>query len=77
MYTFIFLLTLQLISSLLNRHSFFQAVSHKLGHTLDILMLRPTDDIVCSTTVSQLLSSDHYCAVCDLSAIKPVVHAKQ
>ena len=38
-------------------------------------MLRPTDDIVCSTTVTQLLLSDHYCIVCDLSAIKPVNHA--
>ena len=39
-------------------------------------MLRPTDDIVCSTTVTQLLSSDHYCVVCDLSAIKPVIRAE-
>ena len=36
----------------------------------------PNDDIVCSTTVTQLLSSDHYCVVCDLSAIKPVNHAE-
>ena len=50
------------INSLLNRHSFYQAVTvptHKSGHTLDIAMFRP-DDIVCSTTVTQLLSSDHY-----------------
>ena len=43
------------IYSLLNRHSFSQAVTvptHKLGHTLDIIMLRPTDDIVCPTTVT-------------------------
>ena len=56
------------INSLLNRYSFYQAVTvptHKFGHTLDIVMLRPTDDIVCSTTVTQLLSSDHYCVVCD------------
>ena len=46
------------------------------GHTLDIVMLRPSDDIVCSITVTQLLSSDHYCVVCDLSVIKPVNHAE-
>ena len=66
------------INSLLNRYSFYQAVTistHELGHTLDIVMFRLTDDIVCSTTVTQLLSSDHYCVVCDLSAIKPVNHA--
>ena len=37
-------------NSLLNRYSFYQAVTvptHKLGHTLDIGMFRPTDDIVC------------------------------
>ena len=66
------------INSLLNRYSFYQAVTvptHKFGHTLDI-MVRPNDDIVCSTTVTQLLSSDHYCIVCDLSVIKPVNHAE-
>ena len=47
------------------------------GHTLDIVMFRPNDDIVCSTTVTQLLSSDHYCVVCVLSAIKFVNHATQ
>ena len=29
-----------------------------------------------STTVTQLLSSDHYCVICDLSAINPVNHAE-
>ena len=56
------------INSLLNRYSFYQAVtvpSHKFGHSLDIVMLRHNDDIVCSTTVTQLLSSDHYCVACD------------
>ena len=64
---------------MLNRYSFYLTVSvptDKLGHTLEIVMFRPTDDIVCSTTVTQLLSSDHYCVVCDLSAIKPVNHAE-
>ena len=67
------------INSLLNRYSFYQAVTvptHNFGHTLDIVMLRPNDDIVCSTTVAQLLSFDHYCVVCDLSVIKPVNHAE-
>ena len=60
------------INSLLNRYSFYQAVTapiHTFCHTLDIAMLRPNDDIVCSTTVTQLFSSDHYCVVCDLSVI--------
>ena len=39
-------------------------------------MFTPTDDIVCSTTVTKLLSFDHHCVVCDLSAIKPVNHAE-
>ena len=67
------------INSLLNRYSFYKSVTvptHKFGHTLDIAMLRTNDDIVCSTTVTQLLSSDHYCAVCDLSVIKPANHAE-
>ena len=66
-------------NSLLIRYSFYQAVTvptYKHGHTLDIVMFRPTDDIICSTTVTQLLSSDHYCVVCDLSAIKPVNHSE-
>ena len=60
------------INSLQNRYSFYQAVTvptHRLGDALDIVMFRPTDDIVYSTTVSQLISYDHYCGVCDLSAI--------
>ena len=67
------------INSLLNRFSFYQGVSipaHTLGQTLDIVIFRPTDEIVCSTTVTQLLSSDHYCVVCDLSAIKPINHVE-
>ena len=67
------------IDSLLNRYSFYQAVTvptHKFGHTLDTVLFRYKDDIVCSTTVAQFLSSDHYCVVCDLSAIKPVNHAE-
>ena len=67
------------INSLINGYCFYQAVTlptHMFGHTLDIVMFRPTDDIVCSTTVTQLLSSENYCVVCDLSAIKPVYHAE-
>ena len=44
--------------------------------SLDIVMFRPTDPIACFTTVMQLLLSNHYCVVCDLSAIKPVSHAE-
>ena len=59
------------MNSLLNRYRFYKAATvptHMFGHTPDIAMLRPTDDIVCSTTVTQLPSSDHYCVVSDLSA---------
>ena len=49
---------------------------HRLGHTLDIVMFRPTDDIVCSSTATYLVSSDHCCVACDISAIKPVNHAE-
>ena len=38
------------INSLLNTCSFYQAIivpTHKLGHTLDIVMLRPSVNIVC------------------------------
>ena len=43
---------------------------------LDIVVFRPTNYIICSTTVTQLLLSDHYCVVCDLAAIKPVNHVE-
>ena len=39
-------------------------------------IIRPSDDIVYSTTVTRLPLFDHYCVVCDLSAIKPVNHAE-
>ena len=65
------------INSLLNRYCFYQAVTvPTYKFALYIVMLRPSDDIVCSTTVTQLLSSDHYCVVCDHSTIKPVNHAE-
>ena len=66
------------INGLLNRYSYYQAVTvtiHRLGHALHI-MFRLTDDIVCSTTSTQLHSSGHYCVVCDPSAIIPVNHAE-
>ena len=67
------------INSLLNRYCFYQAVtvpSHEFCHSLDIAMLRSTDDIACSTTVTRLLSTNHHCVVGDLAAIKPVNHAE-
>ena len=67
------------ISTLLNRYSVYQASAiptHELGPTLDIAIFRPTYDITCFTTVTQLLSSDHYCVVCDLYTTKPVNHAE-
>ena len=67
------------INSLLNRCSFYQAVTvptYMFGHALDTVLFRPNDDIVCTTAVNRLLSSDHYCVVCDLSAIKSVNHAE-
>ena len=80
MYAFTYrLMPVLKIKSMLNRYSLHQAVTvptHKLGHTLDVAMLRPTDDIVSSTTVAQLLSSDHCCVACDLSAITPVNYSE-
>ena len=43
---------------------------------IDIVMFRPTEDIVFSTTFTKLHSSDHYCLVCDLSVIKPINYAE-
>ena len=66
-------------NSLLDRDSFYQAVTvptHKLGHILDIAIFRPTDGIVCLTTVTQLPSSDNHSVVCDLSTIRPVYYAE-
>ena len=41
--------------------------THRLGNTLDWVIHRPEDNIVKSTEVTQALSSDHYCVMCDLS----------
>ena len=54
------------ILSLLNRYSIYQAVTaptHMLGNILHIVMFRPTDNIVCSITISQLILSNHYCCL--------------
>ena len=67
------------ISSLFDRYCFCQAVAiptHKLCHILDCVMSRPADSIVCSTTVSKLISSEYCCVVCDLSVIIPVNNAE-
>ena len=64
------------INSLLNRYCFYQAVTvptHEFGHTQDIVMFRPT--LMTLYVPLLLLSSDHYCVVSDISAIKPVNHA--
>ena len=42
--------------------------THKLSH---FAMFRPTDDIVCSTTLTRLISSHHYCISIDLSGNSP------
>ena len=60
--------TTKLLSSL-DMFLFSQAVNeprHECGHTLDWIMFRPEDNVLRSTSVTQSISSDHVCAVCEL-----------
>jgi endonuclease/exonuclease/phosphatase (EEP) superfamily protein YafD len=59
---------------LIEEFRFSQSVNeptHVKGNTLDWVMHRPEDGIVKSTAVTQALSSDHYCVMCELSALRP------
>ena len=59
---------------LLDQFSLSQSVTeptHNRGHIIDWIMYRPQDGVVRSTSVTQELSSDHFCVVCDLSVAAP------
>ena len=65
--------TAKLLNSL-DMFNFSQAVNkptHELGHTLDWVMFRPEDNGLCSTAVTQAISSDHFCVVCELCVAVP------
>ena len=55
---------------------FIKLSQYLFGHALNIAMLKPNDDIVCSTTVTLLPSSDYYCVDFDISVVQPVNHAE-
>eukprot|EP00745_Piridium_sociabile_P024050 TRINITY_DN37831_c0_g1_i3.p2 TRINITY_DN37831_c0_g1~~TRINITY_DN37831_c0_g1_i3.p2 ORF type:complete len:115 (+),score=16.27 TRINITY_DN37831_c0_g1_i3:3-347(+) len=40
--------------------------THKRGRIIDCVLFRPQDNVVQSTSLTQELSSDHLCVVCDL-----------
>ena len=59
---------------LLDQFSLSQSVTeptHNRGHIIDWIMHRPQDGVVRSTLVTQELTSDHFCVVCDLSVAAP------
>jgi hypothetical protein len=47
--------------------------THDKGHTLDLVLYRPTDGILSKTTVDQNLKSDHLAVVCKLNIPKPQI----
>ena len=54
--------------------NFSQAVNeprHECGNTLDWVMFRPEDNVLCSTSVTQSIASDHFCVVCELCVAVP------
>ena len=47
--------------------------THNRGHIIDWVLHRPDDNIVKSATVTEELSSDHFCVICELSVIPPLL----
>ena len=59
---------------LLNMHSLTQHVTvptHRSGHTLDLVITRNNEDVVCDYKVHDPCLSDHYVVHCSLSLKKP------
>ena len=59
---------------MLDEFCFSQSVTeptHERGHILDWIVFRPDDNLLSSTSVSQSLTSDHYCVVCELCVTVP------
>ena len=54
--------------------NFSQAVNeptHERGHTLDWIMVRPEDNVLCSTSVTESIASEHFFVVCELCVAVP------
>ena len=54
--------------------NFSQAINeptHECGNTLDWVMFRPADNVLCSSSVSQSIDSDHFWVVCELCFAVP------
>ena len=65
--------TVKVVSSL-DTLSFCQAVNeptHEHGHTLDWVRFRLEDNVLCSSTVTRAIASDHFCVVCELCVAVP------
>ena len=65
--------TVKVVSSL-DMLSFCQAVNeptHEHGHTLDWVRFRLEDNVLCSSTVTRAIASDHFCVVCELCVAVP------
>ena len=63
----------KLLSSL-DMFNFSQAVNqptHERGPTLDWVMFRPEDNVLCSTSVTKSINSDQFCVVCKLCVAVP------
>ena len=45
--------------------------THGRGHILDWIMLRPEDNVLCSTPVNPSIASDHFSVVCELRVAVP------
>ena len=59
---------------ILNDFGFVQSVdqtTQKKGHIIDWVLHRPSENLLCSTQVTQELSSDHFCVVSDLKISVP------
>ena len=64
-----------IMMDILNDFQFVQSENeptHVKGHCLDWVMHRPDDHVVKSVTVTQALTSVHYCILCELSVRRPV-----
>ena len=51
--------------------------THYLGHTLDLIITRDTDNIICSEPKIDTLISDHFSILADLNISKPIAEVKE
>ena len=67
------------IINLLDDFGYSQSVTeptHKKGHIIDWIMHRPTENLIRSTNVSNILVSDHNCVVVEINASSPPESSK-